>query len=121
MFRVILFIFRVSLFPSLPLFFPAFPPPRSISLPLLLFPPHLLPISSPSSPSLRFPAFGAFNPRTNPLSPSSSQFRHNLPHALFALLEELHASLAPRTILGMRQQEEIPGWVVHMLDVGEGC
>ncbi|KIJ90822.1 hypothetical protein K443DRAFT_686475 [Laccaria amethystina LaAM-08-1] len=39
---------------------------------------------------------------------------------LHALLEELHASRSPRIILGMRAQEELPGWITHVLDVGEG-
>ncbi|EDR07846.1 uncharacterized protein LACBIDRAFT_298087 [Laccaria bicolor S238N-H82] len=39
---------------------------------------------------------------------------------LLALLADLHASRSPRIIIGMRAQEELPGWVTHVLDVGEG-
>ena len=39
---------------------------------------------------------------------------------VLALLEELHRSRAPRIIIGMRVQEELPGWVTHVLNVSEG-
>ena len=39
---------------------------------------------------------------------------------VLALLEELHRSRAPRIIIGMRAQEELPGWVTHVLNISEG-
>ena len=39
---------------------------------------------------------------------------------VLALLEELHRSRVPRIIIGMRAQEELPGWVTHVLNVSEG-
>ena len=39
---------------------------------------------------------------------------------VLALLEKLHASRAPRIIIGMRAQEELPEWVTHVLNVTEG-
>ena len=110
--------------------FSAFPPrllapaclccSHSISLPLPLFPPRLLPFSPTSSRPLRFPTFGAFNPRTNtPCLPHLASLDPTSRTHLLALLEELHSSRAPRITWGSAQ-DEIPGWVARVLDVGEG-
>ena len=50
-----------------------------------------------------------------PLSPAFIQFGPNPPHAP---PRELHVSRAPRILMVMRVQEEIPGWVINVLDVG---
>jgi hypothetical protein len=36
------------------------------------------------------------------------------------VLAQLHAARSPRIILGLRQGEEVPGWVTHILDVRDG-
>ena len=92
-------------------FFLSFPssPAHLISL-------HLL----PSLLLFVLSTFHPFKPDTNSPSLYLAGLDPTSRMHVLALLEELHASRAPRIILGMRAQEELPAWVTHVLNVTEG-
>jgi len=99
--------------------FSVFPPPHSLVSLLLSL--HFSPSPSlSSSPSSLLPHFPSFNPHTNtPFLPHLAGLDPTSRTHL-TLLDEFHASRAPRITMGIRAQEEILGWVAHVLDVGEG-
>ena len=103
--------------------FPASLPISFSSISSLLLPPSSF--SRFYSCSFRFPPFCslhlyAFEADTNSLSLYLAGLDPTSRTHVLALLEELHGRRAPRIIIGMRAQEELPGWVTHVLNISEG-